>query len=50
MEDETVLRHIPYIGDDDPDGFIPDLVNNYDGVLARGEDDLEREYDVCVSV
>lgn len=32
VEDEPVLRHIPYIGDDDPEGFLDDLATNYDDV------------------
>lgn len=34
VEDETVLRHIPYIGDDDPDGFLNDLFSTYEDALV----------------
>lgn len=32
VEDEPVLRHIPYIGDEDSEGFLDDLATNYDDV------------------
>ena len=30
VEDEPILRAIPYIGDDDPDGFLDDLAKEYE--------------------
>jgi hypothetical protein len=42
VEDETVLRHIPYIGDEDPEGFIHELVQNYEGAMLDALDPLGR--------
>lgn len=36
VEDETVLRHIPYVGDDDGT-FINDLYENYDSAMVFDE-------------
>eukprot|EP00049_Salpingoeca_infusionum_P003604 m.68299 g.68299 ORF g.68299 m.68299 type:complete len:795 (-) comp12192_c0_seq5:446-2830(-) len=44
VEDETVLRHLPYIGDDDPDGFLQELCNTYEGNLMDDADTILTEY------
>lgn len=43
VEDETVLTHIPYIGDEDPEGFIRDLVKTYEDNLVGREEDAREQ-------
>jgi hypothetical protein len=44
VEDETVLRHIFYVGDDDTDEFLCDLFTNYEENLVGGDMDSFDEY------
>eukprot|EP00055_Hartaetosiga_balthica_P008189 m.29562 g.29562 ORF g.29562 m.29562 type:complete len:872 (+) comp6166_c0_seq1:162-2777(+) len=42
VEDETVLRHLPYVGDDNPEEFLSDLFNDYEDSLVI---DLDANYE-----